>query len=438
MRTAPAFSIGTSKRSRDAKLLLNAPGPGAYTPQDHRSTTPPSHKIGTAHRDDLRRQSTPGPGAYDSPGKISRSTPKFPFGIKTLTDWKSIGPGPGCYDANFRRSSDRKSPAFTFRMKLSRSNSMKTPGPGAYDQSMKLLKKSAPSAKIGTAKRDDIYRLETSPGPGAYTTRPVSAFESNNAPKMRFGTEPKDRDPLMEYTKTCPGPGSYNFFCELDALDKGRTIIPRRSDATRRSLEGNPGPGSYTPTLTDRPRAPTCRIGTSERSHSAERVKTPGPTDYDTDTMWRKPRVCAVIGTSKRVLTEMTPTPGPGAYDIPLKILSGPKYPIAMKYGDAKDKNTPGPGAYTPSVKLIRKRAPSCKVGTGKRNDSSKGHKNPGPGTYDLRTQRVEGPKWLFTTTDRTEKSLATEPGPGTYNVPSKFAEVPTYAYGRYPLKIHL
>jgi len=302
------------------------------------------------------------------------------------------------------------------------------------------LKKSAPSARIGTAKRDDIYRLATSPGPGAYTTRPVSAFESSNAPKFRFGTEPRDRDPLMEYTKTCPGPGAYSFFCEIEAqaLERGQTIVPRRSDASRRSLEENPGPGSYTPILTDRPRATAVRIGTAERSHSAERVKTPGPCDYDTDTMWRKPRMSAVIGTSKRTFTENTPTPGPGAYDIPLKILTGPKYPMGLKYGDFKKDKHPGPGEYTPSVKFIKRRAPSVRVGTSKRNDPSKNRKSPGPGAYDLRSQKFSGPKWLFTTTDRTEKSLATEPGPGSYNIPTRFGEVPSYTYGSFPLKIHL
>jgi len=89
-------------------------------------------------------------------------------------------------------------------------------------------------------------------------------------------------------------------------------------------------------------------------------------------------------------------------------------------------------------VKLVRKRAPSVGVGSSRRKDLSKNDRSPGPGAYNLRYAESRGPKWLFTTTDRTERTLNTEPGPGAYNIASKFADVPSYAYGGYPLKIHL
>lgn len=442
MKSSPAFSIGTGSRGFDLKVesYYYNPGPGAYQPKDFKAKTMPSWRIGTASRDNLHKEMTPGPGAYNSPGKISRSAPKYPMGMKTSLSMQNITPGPGTYNPNTLRGYDRRPPSYTLRGKPGTSGLDRTPGPGAYDHESRILSRSQPAFRIGSAKRDEMARSEMTPGPGTYSTRPQSAYGAFSGPKFPFGTGMRGKDPVQDMAKTLPGPGAYSMTSEFESPGKGTTLVPRRPDSAHTALGRNPGPGAYNPDYLPKTRAPTYRIGTASRDGLGDRRGAPGPGNYDPSLP--RTRKSIIIGTSRRrALSEASITPGPGAYNTFSKI-DGPKHVLVSRKEDQtksrNDKLIPGPGTYSPSVEFVKKGNPVIGIGTSSRDDFTKGVKNPGPGTYNVRGS-FEGPKWGFPTSPKNEGFRSvTSPGPGTYNIRSSFADVPKYAFGGMPLKIHL
>ena len=84
-------------------------------------------------------------------------------------------------------------------------------GPGQYDQTnSNFYKVKPPSYKIGTAKRDSIYRFrDTSPGPGQYRPDTSSRQIRAKTPSWVIGTS--KRPPLNPVDKYVPGVGNYNI-----------------------------------------------------------------------------------------------------------------------------------------------------------------------------------------------------------------------------------
>ena len=82
-----------------------------------------------------------------------------------------------------------------------------------------------------------------------------------------------------------------------------------------------------------------------------------------------------------------TKTPGVGLYNIPSTFPQGPKYTMKGPNGGvdpSKSNCSPGPGVYNP---LIKSGAPAYSLGS--RPDCVPyNSKNPGPGDYDLRTNK--------------------------------------------------
>lgn len=81
--------------------------------------------------------------------------------------------------------------------------------------------------------------------------------------------------------------------------------------------------------------------------------------------------------------------PGPGVYESPSKMGSGPFFSIKGRIeGPAKDM-IPGPGHYEPSESATKYQSPSCKMvrerSSSARNEIISTEKKlmPGPGTYD-------------------------------------------------------
>lgn len=80
--------------------------------------------------------------------------------------------------------------------------------------------------------------------------------------------------------------------------------------------------------------------------------------------------------------------PGPGGYnaDYTKTKKSYGSFSIKARYKDAEKLNVPGPGTYTKPIadnSPDRKRAATCKIGTGQRGTSNK-TLAPGPGTYKI------------------------------------------------------
>lgn len=74
--------------------------------------------------------------------------------------------------------------------------------------------------------------------------------------------------------------------------------------------------------------------------------------------------------------------PGPGNYEIPVKITKeGPKFIFGLKINDRARENFPGPGSYNDSYRNVKKSLP--KYSFGLKSTSFLRHGFPGPGTYE-------------------------------------------------------
>lgn len=103
--------------------------------------------------------------------------------------------------------------------------------------------------------------------------------------------------------------------------------------------------------------------------------------------------------------------------------------------------STPGPGKYAVTdLNFYKKKDPCYKFGTAERKDQRK-NDCPGPGSYEPKNEKNTTPKYSFhaPTTASKKKFLESQgekteqgtPGPGTYNIrTNKSIEVPTYKFG--------
>jgi len=437
MSYPPAWSIGTSKRSTDWRSGGN-PGPGAYNARDSHKHSAPGWRLGTASRGGDRANNTPGPGSYNSPGKISNKAPQYGFGHKSATNLNSFTPGPGSYDATGLRGYDQVSPAYSFRLKTpTPGDNNRAPGPGAYDQNSRIQNLNSPSYKMGTSKRSNLSTTGFAPGPGAYATRPNSAYGKESGPKYGFGTS--DRNALNSMSKTMPGPGAYQFKGEFESPSKGTSMVPRRPDSAMLGASRSPGPGAYNPDGTvGTQKSPAYRIGSASRDGFYGKNGAPGPGNYEPRLVQSTKNI--KFGSSVRSpLNGNNKTPGPGSYDLHTKVGEGPKFVMnPRREGDfSTTRYVPGPGAYTPSVEFTKNTGPNYKVGTSGRSDFTGTKANPGPGQYDTRG-RIAGPKWGFGSELRGKNDKNVNPGPGAYQHKHYVGDVPKYAFGSSPLKIHL
>lgn len=150
LKSDPAFSVGTGKRSDLANLKEreHIPGPGNYQTLDDSFTkkAAPMYGFGTSKREDSlekSRKTLPyvGPGSYDNKGLIGSEGRKNSISHK-LNDNLGI------------------------------KESRNLPGPGTYDvlYSTQIVTRSMPQYKIGTSKRTENVSKERLliPDPGAY------------------------------------------------------------------------------------------------------------------------------------------------------------------------------------------------------------------------------------------------------------------------------
>ena len=93
------------------------------------------------------------------------------------------------------------------------------------------------------------------------------------------------------------------------------------------------------------------------------------------------------MGFGERANTSILKTPGVGMYNIPSTFPKGPKYTMKGPNRGAEISKTncsPGPGVYNP---LIKSSAPAYSL-RGRPNYIPYNAKNPGPGDYDVRTNK--------------------------------------------------
>lgn len=115
-----------------------------------------------------------------------------------------------------------------------------------------------------------------SPGPGAYTTKPV-AFELEK-PRFYMGEKAKGLKP----TTNVPGSGEYNPMHTATKKQASSFSMKIKLGSSLASSTGFvPGPGKYGVSMTNKKDAPKYGFGSSTRDNtSAKRLNVPGPGSY--------------------------------------------------------------------------------------------------------------------------------------------------------------
>lgn len=248
---------------------------------------------------------TPGPGSYDPDNRnTNKSAPLYSFGFKGLKEAPYNNPGPGAYEVINEGNSIKSRPA----SKLS----------FIYLKTIFVKK----IKRIGSAKRDQLYKNNETPGPGSYN---FLKDDLSGAPKIRFGSSTRDK--LMEgVLKSGPGPGAYDVRGHFDNnLLNGTTIIPRRNDVSMNARAQTPGPGTYNPEKIQVKIPPAFRIGSANRTKFEGLETFPGPGQYDPRFMNRPSSASHRIGTGQRSnFAQGNNNPGPGNYET-FSQIKGPK-----------------------------------------------------------------------------------------------------------------
>lgn len=161
---------------------------------------------------------------------------------------------------------------------------------------------------------------------------------------------------------------------------------------------------------------------------------TPGPGQY-APPLNKKAYPKWRIGTAKRGNNTINDNPGPGQYTMPYSFPTGPKYSMSSKAGafdPAKLNTTPGPGAYQPQLK-----DGNPKYTIRMKTSISQKDITPGPGNYDIRTDKsLQVPCYKFGTEKKDGLDLTQAknvPGPGNYeyNAEAVNKSQPKFSFGK-------
>lgn len=386
-KIGPAWTlIGRQKPDKAAEV----PGPGAYSSKLHPNS--PSFSISRSNRQDFSKNvEIPGPGAYASNRISTSKSVVFGSATRMVGHNTSIhNPGPGNYEIP---SSMSEGPKYSLQGRCKVMEKSSSPGPGQYE-----AKKLTESTFIHTFTRErrslSSEKLGLSvPGPGQYM------IKEENAPGIKFGTEERVKTAISPV----PGPGTYNLPTLVD--NKGYSIYgkPKVKEGER-----SPGPANY-----------NVKTGLENRSFSIGRStrfryrdnSTPGPGSYSI--FAPKKTSSSVFAQAKREsYLNKGAMPGPGAYNIPEKIVEGPSFSIRPKNTVKPLDNSPGPGQY--ELK-IQERGFSPVFGTSKR-EKGKNEDIPGPGQYSPVTKENVGVK--FGSEAKLRYKKVEVPGPGAYDIP--------------------
>lgn len=147
-------------------------------------------------------------------------------------------------------------------------------------------------------------------------------------------------------------------------------MTPRRPDSAPMRGKGTPGPGIYSPNLSDKRKAPQYGFGTGSKHSKLNRdkVQTPGAGSYNpnANTTLQSNAKWGIGTGTRRPLSAQNKNPGPGTY-APKNDNGGPKYGFGIKHGKASKEKVPGPGTYQPDDKLTKESGPKYGLGSSPR-----------------------------------------------------------------------
>jgi hypothetical protein len=189
--------------------------------------------------------------------------------------------------------------------------------------------------------------------------------------------------------------------------------------------QSTPGPGDYKTSPSLPIRFP---ISKAPRADSKYLAHLPGPGSYSPNPSDPSPKVRYFLGSfpkSMRLLNNSSlQTPGPGDYQLPSTLATGPHYTIGSRKKRETESPSPGPGAYDPSVVATLERFPSVRIGRSKRMTAKPYFRLPGPGSYSLDFTSYNAPKWKFGSSKRKTGAVNHTPGPGDYEAAPQVASI--------------
>ena len=320
-RTSSAKYTMRSKPSPKKKEIT--PGPGNYNLRKD-TINVPSYKFGHEGKKGLEYVNTryvPGPGNYDYNADIlHEKNPKFSFGKeirRVIKRYKT--PGPGQYE--YKNYIGKEGPKITISGKLDSNyfigDRKYVPGPGQYNTTdINSYRLKNPIYRIGTAKRNALYKSQEYPGPGQYASNKYINNVRKKNPSWKIGTE--KRPELNHSDRSIPGVGNYN-------ISKGLGEGPKFSILGRynkiKIINNNPGPGQYNDSyVITKIKNPSWKIGTGKRDDALKRIKRegiPGPGMYNYEDKTKLKAPTYGFGREKRENIIKNDVPGPGQYRIP-------------------------------------------------------------------------------------------------------------------------
>ena len=299
------------------------------------------------------------------------------------------------------------------------------PGPGKYNPTKSNLLRE-PHWKIGTTKRNPFSVREHYPGPGTYSI----PMEIAIGPKYSMATKAG----LKESKDNFPGPATYK------PMYRSQSCFYTFGHKNKlREREKTPGPGNYNLRKEKDLVSPSYLFGKERRENEYVKSKKiiPGPGKYEftkDHILLHHPKYS--FGLSKKSRNYSSISPGPGAYRFKEFMgKDGPKKTIGIRYNyrqyDGVD--TPGPGHYRESkTDFYLPKAPIMKIGKSKRVNellNNPTNSNPGPGQYNddktLKYVKEKNPSWKIGTSKRRSLSQndKTVPGVGNYTISGKFGK---------------
>ena len=423
----PTMVFGTGGRSSseaNLKTRPNTAGP-VVTESAPRIARPASSKHGTiskAKRFGSTRDSeaTPAPSYYakDLSRPLSSMMPNFsmPYKYNPDADKTAHVVGPGQYEPNYSVKESKKHAIFGKEKKESLKeltvNGTGIPGPGSYEVPKERPNSSSTKGTFGVPKsRGTSARPRT-----ASETRPGTSADYNvvqhtieyRAQRVRAEAEmknPSGQRPAEEalFKGDAEGSGSGTGTIGFNG-NKPNAPAWGFGSGTRPPLNGVPqfdiAPGEYFG-QTQNPRAQ------------------PGVKDKAT-----------VPRAKRRPLTESEKTPGVGAYELrkdteggkPVSLLGGPMYSFRGKFPSMLEREIamkPGPGQHDLEGNVMENWRRGVLIGLEKRQKAAKRFFQPGPGSYQIRTNGPDGTVIKFPKARRAGNQNGTDPdieiGPGHY-----------------------
>ena len=195
-------------------------------------------------------------------------------------------------------------------------------------------------------------------------------------------------------------------------------IVQPTFEGKKNQDTANVGPNTYERHLKDKKHEPQWSMGARIKEVS-EKTPVPAPGQYDIPSHISK-NGKSMGAKLKGSMDMATLAPGPGAYNQEKEKMGNLQYSMGSKLKDLGRMNVPGPGAYDESRQSIEVQK-NVRFGKDKRPGMAKNNNSPGPGAHspDFKKGVNTAPQFGFGSENRDGQADLRKnfPGPGNYKL---------------------